>query len=41
MTVTGPDLMWADVWATAAWVDPTEAARLLVSRDPAFRLLTH
>lgn len=41
VTVTGPDLMWADVWATAAWVDPTEAARLLASRDPAFRLLTH
>jgi thiamine biosynthesis lipoprotein len=24
-TVVGPDLMWADVWATAAWVDPERA----------------
>ncbi|MGB2948185.1 MAG: FAD:protein FMN transferase [Rhodococcus sp. (in: high G+C Gram-positive bacteria)] len=22
-TVTGPDLAWADVWATATFIDPT------------------
>lgn len=38
-TVTGPDLMWADVWATAAWVDPTEAAARMAERDPAYRLI--
>ena len=38
-TVVGPDLLWADVWATAAWVDPTRAARLLAERDPAYRLM--
>lgn len=39
-TVTGPDLLWADVWATAAWVDPARVARLLPERDPAYRLET-
>ena len=38
-TVVGPDLLWADVWATAAWVDPIRAARLLAERDPAYRLM--
>ncbi|EAP96974.1 putative thiamine biosynthesis lipoprotein precursor [Janibacter sp. HTCC2649] len=38
-TVTGPELLWADVWATAAFVDPTTTERLLEARDPAYRLL--
>ncbi|CAN7487924.1 FAD:protein FMN transferase [Knoellia sp. LjRoot47] len=38
-TVVGPDLVWADVWATAAFVDPVRAGRLLEARDPAYRLL--
>jgi thiamine biosynthesis lipoprotein len=38
-TVTGPDLTRADVWATAAWVDPERAARLMEARDPAYRLV--
>lgn len=38
-TVVGPDLLWADVWATAAFVDPTTAGRLLEARDPAYRLV--
>ncbi|HYN29926.1 MAG TPA: FAD:protein FMN transferase [Dermatophilaceae bacterium] len=38
-TVSGPDLVRADVWATAAWVDPVQAARLMQARDPAYRLL--
>lgn len=41
VTVTGPDLVWADVWATAAWVDPHEAARLMALSHPAYRLLQH
>ncbi|KGN40489.1 FAD:protein FMN transferase [Knoellia aerolata] len=40
-TVVGPDLMWADVWATAAFVDPAQAARLMSRKDPAYRLITH
>ena len=40
-TVIGPDLMWADVWATAAYVDPSAAARLLEARDPAYELRRH
>ncbi len=39
-TVVGPDLLWADVWATAAWVDPGRAAALMEDRDPAYTLLT-
>ncbi|MFL6177691.1 MAG: FAD:protein FMN transferase [Ornithinibacter sp.] len=39
-TVVGPDLLWADVWATAAWVDPTRAATLMSDRDPAYALLS-
>lgn len=38
-TVIGPDLLWADVWATSAFVDPTRTERLLEARDPAYRLL--
>ena len=38
-TVVGPDLLWADVWATAAWVDPARAERLMAERDPAYGLL--
>ena len=41
VTVTGPDLVWADVWATAAWVDPGEAARLMAVSHPAYRLVPH
>ena len=29
-----PDLVWADVWATAAWVDPDEATRLMAAQPP-------
>lgn len=39
VTVTGRDLVRADVWATAAWVDPQRAATLMASRDPAYTLL--
>ena len=39
-TVVGPDLLWADVWATAAWVDPGRAERLMAERDPAYGLIT-
>lgn len=38
-SVVGPDIMWADVWATAAFVDPELVARLLPERDPAYRLI--
>ena len=38
-TVVGPDLMWADVWATAAWVDPERARALIEQRDPAYGLI--
>lgn len=38
-TVVGPDLMWADVWATAAWVDPQRARALIEERDPAYDLI--
>jgi thiamine biosynthesis lipoprotein len=38
-TVVGPDLLWADVWATAAWVDPSRAGALLRDRDPAYELV--
>ena len=38
-SVVGPDLLWADVWATAAWVDPTRARALMADRDPAYRLV--
>ncbi len=38
-TVVGPDLAWADIWATAAWVDPARAEALMAERDPAYRLI--
>lgn len=38
-TAIGPDLLWADVWATAAFVDPERARRLMAERDPAYTLL--
>ena len=41
VTVIGPDLVWADVWATAAWVDPDEAARLMSANHPDYELLRH
>lgn len=41
VTVTGPDLVWADVWATSAWVAPDEAARSMAVRHPAYRLIRH
>lgn len=37
-TVVGPDLTWADVWATAAYVDPVGASRLLRERAPGYSL---
>lgn len=37
-TVVGPDLMWADVWATAAFVDAELARTLMAERDPAYSL---
>lgn len=37
-TIDGPSLVWADVWATAAFVDPARVARLLPDRDPEYRL---
>lgn len=38
-SVLGPDLLWADVWATAAYVDPVAADALLRERDPAYELV--
>lgn len=38
-TVAGPELLWADVWATAAWVDPDQTRRLMTTRAPAYQLL--
>jgi thiamine biosynthesis lipoprotein len=40
VTVLGPDLVWADVWATAAWVDPARARRLMAGRDPGYELVS-
>ncbi len=31
-TVTGPSLLWADIWATAIFVDPEAARRRCSSR---------
>jgi thiamine biosynthesis lipoprotein len=39
-TVHGPDLMWADIWATASFVDPGAARDLMARRDPAYTLIT-
>lgn len=38
-SVVGPDLTWADIWATAAWVDPARARTLMAQRDPDYRLI--
>lgn len=37
-TVVGPDLVWADIWATAAYVDPAGLADLLPRRAPSYHL---
>lgn len=37
-TVVGPSLVWADVWATAAFVDPAEAAALMAGEASAYSL---
>ena len=39
VTVVGPDLLWADVWATAAWVDHDAAQALMAARDPEHHLI--
>ena len=38
VTVIGPDLVWADAWATAAWVDPDQAQRLMAVSHPQYHL---
>lgn len=38
-TVWGPTLLWADVWATALFVDPDEGRAALEAHDPAYRCL--
>ncbi|HEV7147450.1 MAG TPA: FAD:protein FMN transferase [Pedococcus sp.] len=38
-TVWGPSLMWADVWATALFVDPDAGRTRLAEVDPAYRCL--
>jgi thiamine biosynthesis lipoprotein len=38
-TVTGPSLLWADVWATAAFVDAAAAQRAMARADAAYRCL--
>lgn len=38
-TVTGPSLLWADIWATALFVDPGEAQAALEDGHPAYRAL--
>ena len=38
-TVWGPSLLWADVWATALFVDPTEGEARLRAEAPAYRSL--
>ena len=38
-TVVGPSLVWADVWATAAFVDPERAATLMATRAPGYELI--
>lgn len=41
VTVTGPDLLWCDVWATAAFVDPGAAQELMAAECPGYQLRTH
>ena len=38
-TVTGPSLLWADIWATALFVDPAAGERAMGAHDPAYRCL--
>lgn len=38
-TVWGPSLLWADVWATALFVDPQVATMTLEGEHPAYRQL--
>ena len=38
-TVWGPSLVWADVWATAVFVDPALGKEALHGADPAYRCL--
>ena len=38
-TVWGPTLLWADVWATALFVDPQVGKTALEGADPAYRSL--
>jgi thiamine biosynthesis lipoprotein len=38
-TVWGPTLLWADVWATALFVDPLAGQAALGAADPAYRSL--
>jgi thiamine biosynthesis lipoprotein len=38
-TVTGPSLLWADIWATALFVDPAAGERAMEAHDPAYRCL--
>jgi FAD:protein FMN transferase len=38
-TVQGPDLMWADVWATAAFVDLEGTRALMAQVAPGYRVL--
>jgi thiamine biosynthesis lipoprotein len=38
-TVWGPTLLWADVWATALFVDPEAGRVALEGADPAYRSL--
>jgi thiamine biosynthesis lipoprotein len=38
-SVWGPSLVWADVWATAVYVDPAQGRAALHEQDPAYRCL--
>jgi thiamine biosynthesis lipoprotein len=37
VTVWGPSLVWADVWATALFVDPVAGRGAMAAYDPAYR----
>lgn len=37
VTVWGPSLVWADVWATALFVDPVAGRAALATADPQYR----
>jgi thiamine biosynthesis lipoprotein len=38
-SVWGPSLVWADVWATALFIDPTRGRAAMQRVDPAYRCL--